>query len=123
MRVGFATTNLITVDDHFGYAKTVAVYEVNENGYEFIELRNFTEIPNDEYEKINNKIEALKDCSIIYVVAIGGTAAAKVVKAKIHPVKVKENTAIKNILDEMVEKLKTNPPPWLKKALIQEKQI
>ncbi len=121
MKVGFATKDLINVDDHFGHAKTIAVYEVDENGYEFADLRNFTEIPDDEYDKINSKIDAIKDCTIIYIIAIGGTAAAKVVKAKIHPVKVQEKTSIKSILDDMVEKLKTNPPPWLRKALIQSK--
>lgn len=118
MRVAFATKSLDMVDDHFGHARTMAVYEVDEGGYRFLELRKFEEVPDEEYDKINSKIEGIKDCAIVYVIAIGATAAARVVKAKIHPVKVKEETPIEELLQRLVETLRTNPPPWLKKAML-----
>jgi len=122
MKVAFATKSLDKVDDHFGHAKTLAIYEVDETGYRFLEYRHFEDVPDEEYDKINQKVERIKDCAIVYVIAIGATAAARVVKAKIHPVKVNEPTPIENILQKLVHTLKTNPPPWLKKALLDSKE-
>ncbi|WPM31477.1 nitrogen fixation protein NifX [Hydrogenobacter sp. T-2] len=121
MRVAFATKSLDKVDDHFGHARTMAVYEIDEKGYEFLEYRNFEDVPDEEYDKINSKVEAIKDCAIVYVIAIGATAAARVVKAKIHPVKVNEPTPIKDILDQLLKTLRENPPPWLRKALTKDR--
>ncbi|MFZ8785961.1 nitrogen fixation protein NifX [Thermocrinis sp.] len=122
MKVAFATKSLDKVDDHFGHAKTLAIYEVDETGYRFLEYRHFEDVPDEEYDKINQKVERIKDCAIVYVIAIGATAAARVVKAKIHPVKVNEPTPIEDILQKLVHTLKTNPPPWLKKALLDSKE-
>ena len=68
-------------------------------------------------DKLAPKIEAIKDCAILYVAAIGGSAAARVVANKIHPIKVNEPEAINDILDKLQEVLKGAPPPWLRKAL------
>ena len=95
----------------------MAIYEVDQEGYRFLEYRNFEDIPDEEYDKINSKVEAIKDCTIVFVIAIGATAAARIVKAKIHPVKVNEPKPIEDILNELVQALRTNPPPWLRKAL------
>lgn len=122
MKVAFATKSLDKVDDHFGHAKTLAIYEVDETGYRFLEYRHFEDVPDEEYDKINQKVERIKDCAIVYVIAIGATASARVVKAKIHPVKVNEPTPIEDILQKLVHTLKTNPPPWLKKALLDSKE-
>lgn len=123
MRVAFATKSLDKVDDHFGHARTMAIYEVDEEGYRFLEYRNFDDIPDEEYDKINSKVEAIKDCSIVYVIAIGATAAARIVKSKIHPVKVNQPTPIEELLEKMVKTLRENPPPWLKKAIINSKNL
>jgi len=122
MKVAFSTKSLDKVDDHFGHAKTLAIYDVDETGYRFLEYRHFEDVPDEEYDKINHKVERIKDCAIVYVIAIGATAAARVVKAKIHPVKVNEPTPIEDILQKLVHTLKTNPPPWLKKALLDSKE-
>ncbi len=39
-------------------------------------------------DKLAPKIEAIKDCAILYVAAIGGSGAARVVANNIHPMKV-----------------------------------
>ena len=49
--------------------------------------------------------------------AIGGSAAARVVATKIHPVKVAGPEPILDILDKLQDVLKGTPPPWLRKAL------
>lgn len=69
-------------------------------------------------DKIARKLEVLGDCTIVYVASIGGTAAAKLIKNGMMPVKPRSDEEnIAYILNRLVESLKGNPPPWLRKAL------
>lgn len=119
MKIAFATQDLQRVDAHFGWAKNLAVYEISPQGYSLVEAIQFSgDLKEDGNEdKLAPKIEAIKDCAILYVAAIGGSAAARVVANKIHPIKVNEPQAINEILDKLQEVLKKAPPPWLRKAL------
>lgn len=119
MKVGFATTDNILINDHFGWAKKFAVYEINGEGFRFLENRHFDE-EIEELEKIDKKIAGLKDLKIIFVESIGGTAAARVVKSGIHPVKSKPNDKIEDVMGNLKAVLTKNPPPWLKKIIIKE---
>ena len=51
-------------------------------------------------------------------ISFGGSAAARVVAHRVHPVKVPQPEAIAGILDKLVDVLKGTPPPWLRKALL-----
>ncbi|HEY6093777.1 MAG TPA: nitrogen fixation protein NifX [Gallionellaceae bacterium] len=119
MKIAFATQDLQRVDAHFGWAKNLAVYEISPQGYNLVEAIQFSgDLQEDGNEdKLAPKIEAIKDCAILYVAAIGGSAAARVVAHKIHPIKVNEPEAINEILAKLQEVLKGAPPPWLRKAL------
>ena len=119
MKVGFATNDNILINDHFGWAKNFAVYEINRDGFKFLENRYFEE-EIEELSKIDKKIEGLRDLKIIFVESIGGTAAARVVKSGIHPVKSKPNDKIEAVMEELQTVLSKNPPPWLKKIILKE---
>jgi nitrogen fixation protein NifX len=119
MKIAFATQDLQRVDAHFGWAKNLAVYEISPQGYNLVEAIQFSgDLQEDGNEdKLAPKLEAIKDCTILYVAAIGGSAAARVVAHKIHPIKVNEPEAISEILAKLQEVLKGEPPPWLRKAM------
>lgn len=119
MKVAFSTQDKQRVDAHFGWAKHLSVYDVSPDGYAFVENFEFggkLEEDGDE-DKLAPKLEAIKDCAILYVAAIGGSAAARVVANKIHPIKVPQPEPILDILEKLQEVLKGTPPPWLRKAL------
>lgn len=119
MKVAFSTQDKQRVDAHFGWAKNIAIYDVTPDGYSFVENLEFggkLEEDGDE-DKLAPKLEAIKDCAILYVAAIGGSAAARVVAVKIHPIKVAQPEPILDILEKLQEVLKGTPPPWLRKAL------
>jgi nitrogen fixation protein NifX len=69
-------------------------------------------------DKLQPKLEAIKDCAILYVAAIGGSGAARVVAANIHPMKVNQPEEITVLLDKLKDVLNGVPPPWLRKALL-----
>lgn len=119
MKVAFATQDMKRVDAHFGWAKNVVVYDLDENGYKFLESFSFDgDLQEDGNEdKLGPKIEAVKDCAILYVAAIGGSGAARVVAHNIHPIKVPQPEAIDDLLEKLKTMLNGNPPPFIRKAM------
>ena len=124
MKVAFSTQDLQRVDAHFGWAKNIAVYDVRADGYDFVETFIFSgDLKEDgDEDKLAPKLDAIRDCAILYVAAIGGSGAARVVANKIHPIKVSQPEAIMDILDKLQEVLKGTPPPWLRKALLKDQE-
>ena len=122
MKIAFATQDQQRVDAHFGWAKHLAVYDVSPEGYRFVQDFGFGEdlAEDGNEDKLAPKLDAIRDCAIVYVAAIGGSAAARVVATKIHPIKVAQPEPILDILDKLQEVLKGTPPPWLRKALLKD---
>ncbi|MBD2614089.1 MAG: nitrogen fixation protein NifX [Nostoc sp. ZfuVER08] len=123
MKIAFTTSDRVHINAHFGWARLIDVYEISDEGYEFVETLNFEgELKEDGNEdKITPKLEALGDCTIVYVTAIGGSAAARLIKKGVTPVKARsEEEEISEVLNKLVQTLKGNPPPWLRKALQQK---
>jgi len=122
MKIAFCTTDMQTVDQHFGRADKVAVYDINDKEYKFSEMREFVPINPEKDHRVDTeaKAKALADCAILYVAEIGGPAAAHVIKNKVHPVKVAEPVPIDDLLGELKKTLAGNPAPWLKKAMAKE---
>jgi nitrogen fixation protein NifX len=120
MKIAFATQDLARIDAHFGWAKHLMVYDLTAEGSTFVETFTFGgELEEDGNEdKLGPKVEAIKDCAVLYVAAIGGSAAARIVVNKIHPVKLKEPELILDVLEKMRVVLNGTPPPWLRKALL-----
>jgi nitrogen fixation protein NifX len=123
MKIAFATQDLKTVDAHFGWAKNIAIYEISDNGHRFLESVQFNgDLQEDGNEdKLGPKLDAIQDCAILYVAAIGGSGAARVVAKNIFPMKVNEPTSIEVLLAKLETTLKGTPPPWLRKALMKNK--
>jgi len=119
MKVAFATQDGKRVDAHFGWAKNIAIYDVGPDGHKFLEAIEFDgDLKEDGNEdKLAPKIEAIKDCAILYVAAIGGSGAARVVANNIHPMKVNQPEEILSLVEKLEGVLKGTPPPWLRKAL------
>jgi len=122
MKVAFATQDLKRVDAHFGWAKNIAIYDVSPEGHRFVEAIQFDgDLKEDGNEdKLAPKIEAIKDCTILYVAAIGGSGAARVVANNIHPMKVTQPEAITDLCSKLEDVLKGTPPPWLRKVLAKD---
>ncbi len=129
MKVAFATADGVDVDEHFGRAVTFAVFEINADGYAFLEERKFSEEGRDRAVEetrgmghahddiVQGKVDRLGDCKIIYMTEIGGPSAARLTKKGIMPLKVKEPVPIRDVLEKLLLAIKTSPPPWIRKAL------
>ena len=123
LRVALATQDVKSVNAHFGSAKKFAVYEVSATESRFVEALDF-ESTSDESgshsEAVDNltpKIAAIVGCNMLFCLAIGGPAAAKVVRAKIHPIKLSKPEPIETVISRVQTMLLEGAPPWLKKTL------
>lgn len=113
MKVAFTTSDRIHINAHFGWAKEIDVYEVTTEGYQFVDTLTFKgELKEDGNEdKLVPKIEALAGCTIVYVSAIGGSAAARLIRKRVTPIKAKsEEEEIAEVLNKLVLTLQGNPP-------------
>ncbi|MFQ4141519.1 nitrogen fixation protein NifX [Chlorogloeopsis sp. ULAP02] len=123
MKIAFTTNDRVHINAHFGWAKTIDIYEISSEGFQFVETLNFGgNLKEDGNEdKLVPKLDALVDCTIVYVSAIGGNAAARLIKKGVTPVKARtEQEKITDVLENLVRTLQGSPPPWLRKALQQK---
>ncbi len=124
MRIAFATQDSLHINAHFGWARQIDVYEVDTTGYTFLEALKFGgDLKEDGNEdKLEPKVKALQNCTIVYVSAIGGSAAARLIRKNITPIKADSGTdEIEDVLARLVQSLKGSPPPWLRKALMKSR--
>lgn len=117
LKVAFATGDGVHVDQHFGWSRRFDVYDVSESGATFVETRALDPAADDEDSKIDSRLAAVADCAIVHLAKIGGTAAARVVNAKVMPVKVPDTTEVGELLGRLQAVLNGTPPPWLRKVL------
>ena len=120
MKVAFASTDKVHVDEHFGHAEEFYIWDVGpeEAAFSGVVQVQSEDAPGHSDDKIEARGAALADCALVYVGEIGGPAAARLVAKKIHPIKSKEREPITVVVGKLQEVLKGNPPPWLRKAMM-----
>jgi len=127
VKVALATQDMTTVNAHFAGARTLAIYDVTSEGWSLVEAVQFEEATAedgsgghggpDSDDRVAPRLVALEGCALLFVRAIGGPAAARVVNAKVHPIKVPEDEPIDRVLERVRGMLDGTPPPWLRKAM------
>jgi nitrogen fixation protein NifX len=115
LRVAVASNSGESLDGHFGSALRFLVYQVGKSATKLIDVR--PTLITDEAEDKNVARSALiNDCQIVYVQSIGGPAAAKVVRAGVHPIKFPQPVPAREALLRLQSTL-DSPPPWLAKIM------
>jgi nitrogen fixation protein NifX len=103
------------LDGHFGSAKRFLVYQVSSSENRLIDVR----VADDAEADDKNAYRAglIADCQVLYVASIGGPAAAKVVKADVHPIKDPKGGSARDRVLALQRVLASNAPPWLAKVI------
>jgi nitrogen fixation protein NifX len=115
LRVAVASNTEENLDGHFGSCPRFLIYQVGRDDIRLIDIRS-TSLADDADDKNVARANLIKDCQIVYVQSIGGPAAAKAVRANIHPVKAPEGGKA-NIALQRLQAVLDAPPPWLAKIL------
>ena len=116
IRVAVASNNREELDGHFGSCLRYLIYQLSAQEIRLIDIRSALEAELSE-DRNAFRVSLIKDCAILYIVAIGGPAAAKVVQAGIYPLKKEQGGLAREVLVELQRALVTSPPPWLAKIL------
>ncbi len=115
LRVAVASNTGENLDGHFGSAPRFLVYQVGKEAIRLVDVRP-TVIADEADDKNVARSELINDCQIVYVQSIGGPAAAKVVRAGVHPVKIAQAGPAREAIARL-QSILDAPPPWLAKIL------
>lgn len=115
LRVAVASNTGENLDGHFGSAPRFLVYQVGKTAIKLVDVRP-TLIADEAEDKNVARSELINDCQIVYVQSIGGPAAAKVVRAGVHPVKIPTAAPAREAIARLQAVLDA-PPPWLAKIM------
>lgn len=116
IRIAVASNTGEMLDGHFGSCHRYLIYQLSADECKLIDVRSAEEADTIE-QKNKFRVDLIKDCAILYVVSIGGPAAATVVQAYIYPMKVDKGGKAREILADLQKAIATSPPPWLAKIL------
>ncbi|MBK1643151.1 nitrogen fixation protein NifX [Thiocapsa imhoffii] len=119
IRVACASNGGDDLDGHFGAARRFLIYQVSAREARLIAVRETDEADTSE-DKNAARTALIRDCQVLYVASIGGPAAAKVVKADIHPIKDAQGGSVQTRLQALQRVLSEKTPPWLAKVMGQD---
>ena len=117
MRIAFTSSSGEQVDQHFGHAAHFFVWEVGPDTAAQVAKVTALVTGSDEEDRTVARASAIAGCAIVYTMAIGGPAAAKLVARRIHPMKTGGEVPIAEVVEKLQAVLRDRPPPWLKKAM------
>src|SRR3990167_287202 len=116
VRVAVASNSGEKLDGHFGSCLRFLVYQVSVDTVQLVDVRSALEADFSD-DKNAFRANLINDCQVMYVVSIGGPAAAKVVRSGIYPIKVIEGGMAREVLDKLRGVMGSAPPPWLAKLI------
>ncbi|ERK16331.1 Nitrogenase FeMo-cofactor carrier protein NifX [Pantoea sp. AS-PWVM4] len=116
LRVAFCSQDGLMINGHFGQGRLFFIYGFDDEGCWLHSLRRYPSAPQeDEPNEVRAKL--LDDCQLLFCEAIGGPAAARLIRHNIHPMKVAPGLAISSQCDNIKTLLAGRLPPWLAKRL------
>lgn len=118
LKVAFATSDRLTVNQHFGSAVSFVVYGVDQSEARLLAVTEFGELDQDGNEdKLAAKLDMLKDCIAVYCRACGASAVRQLMTIGVQPVKVSEGAVICELIHALQQELREGPSAWLAKAI------
>lgn len=116
IRIAVASNSGEQLDGHFGSCHRYLIYQLSVDEIRLIDVRSAVEADLSE-DKNRFRVDLIKDCAVLYIVSVGGPAAAKVIQANIYPMKIEEGGSAREILANLQKAIATSPPPWVAKIL------
>jgi nitrogen fixation protein NifX len=115
IRLACASNSGEMLDGHFGSCERFLIYQVSPEQARLIDMRS-TLVTEEAEDKNVARTELINDCQVVYVQSIGGPAAAKVIRANVHPVKIPQAGPARDSISRLQASLRT-PPPWLARVM------
>ncbi len=116
VRVACSSDNGERLDGLFSNCARFLIYQISPAECRLIDVRQPGPGRDDE-DRHAARAALVADCQLLYTLSIGGPAAAKVIRAGVHPVKLGRPVPAREVAEELQRVLATAPPPWLAKAM------
>ncbi len=118
LKVAFASTDMNTVNQHFGSAGSIAIYGLDRDNTGLLEVAQFGYSAQDGNEdKLAARLQALEGCIAVYSQAVGASAVGQLKARGIQAVKVLPGTPVADLLASLQDELRTGPSAWLARAI------
>ncbi|EHQ53245.1 NifY protein [Ectothiorhodospira sp. PHS-1] len=121
VRIAMASNTGEKLDGHFGSCLRFLVYQVSATESRLVDIRE-TETADLSDDRNAARAAMVNDCQVLYIQGIGGPAAAKVIRAGVHPVKFPRGSVAAEVITQLQDVLKGSPPPWLAKSMGRQPQ-
>jgi nitrogen fixation protein NifX len=119
VKVAFASNDLQQVNQHFGAAESFAIYAVDMERTELLEVVQFGALTMDGNEdKLVAKIAALDGCIAVYTQAVGASAVGQLKARGVQP-----GASVTDLLESLQEQLREGPSAWLARAIDAQKPV
>lgn len=115
IRVAVASNSGAILNGHFGSALRYLIYQLSEDRVRLVDIRSCVDADSAP-DKNQYRVDLMRDCHVLFCQSIGGPAAAKVIRAHIHLMKVPEPIDATEKLTEF-QQVFSAPPPWFAKIL------
>lgn len=116
IRVACASNTGEQLDGHFGSCERFLVYQVSVDEVRLVDVRPVDESA-AEGDKNGYRTSLIDDCQLLFVASIGGPAAARVVRAGVHPIKKPDGGEARDELATLQSRIGPDAPPWLAKVM------
>lgn len=116
LRIAVSSNTGERLDGHFGSCIRFLIYQVTADWSQLVDIRSALEADLSD-DRNAFRADLIKDCQVLYVVSVGGPAAAKVVRAGVYPIKKVDGGEAADIIAELQGVMKKAPPPWLAKFI------
>ena len=118
LKVAFASDDRLSVNQHFGAAEGFAIYALDGERAQLIQLVEFPPETMDGNEnKLPAKIAALAGCAAVYCLAAGASAVKQLLANGIQPVRLDDGVSIELLLKQISLALREGGIAWVDKAL------
>jgi nitrogen fixation protein NifX len=116
IRVACASNKAEKLDGHFGSCKRFLIYQVSQSAIRLVDIREVDESEAAD-DKNGYRARLVGDCQILFIASIGGPAAARVVRAGVHPIKKPEMGDARDEIVALQAVIGEDAPPWLAKVM------
>ena len=119
IKVAFATDDGKHVNQHFGTAHSLVVYDIQPQCHHLVAAAQFDGLDGSDNDKLAAKLVFLDGCIAVYCRACGASALKQLRERHIQPLKVIEQMGINKLIAALQQELGDSPPMWLTNALSQ----
>ena len=101
LKVAFASSDMKTVNQHFGSCESLLVYGVEPDSYELIQVAEFQVVEGHVPAKVTSRIDVIDGCFAVYCNAVGEAVFRQLMSHGIRAIRVEAGTTITSLIQSL----------------------